>query len=789
MAMHLHAIDRKLLRDFSRLWAQVLAIALVLACGVAILLTSFGMYRALNDTRDAYYQRNRFADVFAQTRRAPLSLLPEIAGLPGVQGVEARVSSHVILDLPGRAESAVGHVLSLPDVGEPLLNLPLLRTGRWPEAATEIVVNAPFALANGYVLGDRISANLNGIKRDLTITGTALSPEFIYTLGPGALMPDNRTFGILWMRKAGAAAAFDMVGAFNDVALKLDAHAPIADVTDALDDLLDPYGGLGAYGRDRQLSNAFIDAEITQLRSMAMILPPVFFGISAFLVAMVMGRIVTLERSEIGLLKALGYTDFEICLHYLMLAGLIAVAGIGLGWVAGTFLARGMAGLYAKFFDFPFLIFHVSPWIYALSGLLALITTSLGAARSALGAARLAPAIAMLPPAPPKFRQSWIDRAMARARLSQPTVMILRSLIRWPLRSALTSLGLAMAVAAVMTASFLTDGLDFIIDSAFYQSNRQNAMLLFAQDLPVSVLQDVARLPGVRQVEGQQYHAAILRHGQHEKHVSIEAKRPGADLSRIVGLTGKPIDAPPGGIVLSQRLAAQLEVAAGDEVEVKFLSGRRGTYALQVTGVVAQYFGLGAYVDLDYLNALFRQAPRVSTANITIDATRLDELHAAIKTTPNLTGTIMMTQTRRSFQDTIRQNVTIMTTVYITIAVLISVGVGYNSARIQLSERARELASLRILGFSRAEVSYILVGELMLLALLAQPLGWLLGRVLTGLMVRSFSSDLYALPLVLEPATFSLASLVVLGTALASVLLVRRRLDRLDLVAVMKTRE
>ncbi|WP_368667885.1 ABC transporter permease [Palleronia pontilimi] len=785
----LHALDRKLLRDFRRLWAQVLAIALVLACGVAILLTSFGMYRALDETRAAYYQRNRFADVFVEARRAPLALLAEIAAIPGVQAVEGRVTGDVVLDLPGRVEAAVGRVLSLPDHAEPRLNLPLLRSGRLPDTPSEIAVNEPFADANGYRPGDTILANLNGRKRTLTITGTLLSPEFIYTLGPGALMPDNEGFGILWMRRAGAEAAFDMGGAFNDLALKIDASTKAEPVIDALDDLLDPYGGFGAYGRDKQLSNAFIDAEIRQLRSMAMILPPVFFGISAFLVAMVMGRIVTLERAQIGLLKALGYGNGAVCLHYLLLAGLIALVGIATGWVAGTWLARGLAHLYANFFDFPFVIFRIAPWVYGLSAVLALAATTLGATQSALRAARLAPAIAMQPPAPPKFTQSAFDRAMDRANLTQPTVMILRSLVRWPVRSALTALGLALAVASVMTASFMTDALDFVVDSAFYQSNRQHAMLIFQSDAPLSALQDVAHLPGVRQVEGQQIAAAVLRRGHHEKQVAIEARLPGADLSRIVAADGGARDAPPGGILLSERVAGQLDVRPGQTITAELLGGNQGTYTFEVAGIVPQYFGLGAYVDLEGFNRLLRQAPRVSVANITLDGARHDALHAAIKDTPGIAGTVMMTHTRRSFQETIRQNVTIMLTVYITIAVLISVGVGYNSARIQLSERARELASLRILGFSRWQVSYILVGELMLLAVLAQPLGWLLGRVFTGLMVRAFSSDLYNLPLVLKPATFSFASLIVLGATLAAVLVVRRRLDRLDLVAVMKTRE
>tara|TARA_R110002072_G_scaffold6717_8_gene38443 strand:+ start:3834 stop:6209 length:2376 start_codon:yes stop_codon:yes gene_type:complete len=791
MVSGMHAIDKKLLRDFKRLWIQAVAIALVLACGVAILLTSVGMYKALSETRAAYYERNRFADVFAHTTRAPLSLLSEIARIDGVMSVEARISGDAILDIPGRTKTAVGKILSYPETSDPVLNVPLLVAGRFPDPSSthEVVVNAPFAEASGFEPGDSFSANLRGRKRSLTIVGTVLSPEFVYTIGPGALMPDNTSFGIIWMSERAAAAAFDMTGAFNDVSLALAAGMATAPVIDALDALLEPFGGLGAYDRTTQQSDAFLDAEINQLKGMAAILPPIFFGISGFLVSMVMSRIIALERSEIGLLKAIGYSNTEVCLHYLMLAALIAVVGVLVGWIAGTALARTLAAQYANFFDFPFVIFRVSYWVYAATGLAGLATTSLGAAQAALKAARLAPAIAMQPPAPPRFKRSFIDDAMARLRLAQSTVMILRSLLRWPLRSFLTSLGLALAVAAVIAATFINDALDQIVDLAFYQTNRQDAMLLFAEDVPEAALEDVRHLPGVLQAESQQFHAAILHHGHRTKRVAIESRRPGTDLSRVLDTQGKPLDVPPGGIVLSQRLAAHLDVQSGESIEVEFLSGRRETFSVEVTELVELYFGLGAYMDFEYMNALFRQAPRISTVNITLDALQTDALHAAIKNTPRVSGIVEMNENRRAFQDTIEQNIVVMNTIYIAVAVLITIGVTYNAARIQLSERARELASLRILGFGRGEVSYILVGEMMLIALIAQPFGWLIGAGIARLMTNAFTSDLYAIPLVLKPATFAIASLVVLCAALGSVMIVRRRLDHLNLVSVMKTRE
>ncbi|MEQ9259264.1 MAG: FtsX-like permease family protein [Roseovarius sp.] len=786
------ALDRKLLRDFARLWEQALAIALVLACGVAILLTTFGTYGALEETRRAYYERNRFADIFAQATRAPRTLLSEIREIDGVRAVEARVSQYVILDVPGRPETVTGNLLSLPGgSGEMRLNLPVVRQGRLPDPdeIDAAAVNAPFAEANGLRPGDRIFVNLNGQKREITLTGAVLSPEFIYTIGPGALMPDNETFAILWMPERAVAAAFDMEGAFNDLALELGPGTREAPVIDRLDDLLEPYGGRGAHGRDTQLSNSFIDSELQQQRVAALILPPIFYAISAFLVSVVIGRIIALERSEIGLLKAVGYTDGKICLHYLMLAGLIALAGTLIGWGAGTWLARGLARLYAGFFDFPFLIYNVSLEAYALSGLLAVASAALGATRSALRAARLPPAVAMSPPAPPRFRRGLLDRALAAMRLSQPSMMIARSLMRWPLRSGITLLGMSLAVAVLVASGFFSAALDELMDTTFDRSNRQNAMLLFEPDVPETALSAVARLPGVMRAEGQHFQPAVLRHGHREKEVAIESRRAGSDLVRIIDKAGRVV-APPGqGLLLSERLARHLQAGPGDMLEVEFLGGRNETHPIPVAGIVTQYIGLTAYMELGALNTLLRQAPRITAANLQVDAAALPELHRVLKETPELSGLVLIDKMKRGFEDTIRENVTIMTTIYLTVAVLITAGVAYNSARIQLSERARELASLRILGFSRGEVAFILTGETMLLAVLAQPLGWLLGAGIAGALAAGSSSDLYEIPLVLEPAGFARATLVVLAASLAAALIVRRRLDRLDLVQVMKTRE
>ena len=784
------AIDLKLLRDFRRLWAQGLAIALVLAAGVTVIIMSVGMSRALNESRAAYYAQNRFADVFAAARRAPDSLAREIAQIPGVMQGETQVRAYASLDIPGRSKPATGHLISRDLATDPQLNIPILRSGRWPERANEAVVNEPFAEANGFVAGDHLFVNLNGRKRQVSITGTALSPEFIYTIGPGALMPQNETFGILWMPQDVLDAAFNMAGAFNSVSLALLPGTDTEPVKDRLEDLLTHYGGQTATDRSTQQSNAFLDAEIQQLEVMAYVLPPVFLGISVFLVNMVVGRIVFLERSEIGLMKAIGYSSWDICLHYLMLAGLIALVGIIIGMIAGSWLAYEMSALYGRYFDFPFLVQSVPTSIYSASALLALAATSAGAVHSAIKAARLAPAVAMAPPAPPNFKRSAFDVAAGMFRLSQPTRMILRSLTRWPLRAATTLVGVALAVSTLVASNFFPDALDDIIDKGFYQSNRQDVLLLFEPDVPISGLVDVTNLPEVFQAEAQQFHATVFRHGAREKQVPISTVTPDTDLARVVDENGQVV-APDGrGLLISKRLSEALGAGIGDTISVTFESGVQETFDIPVSAIVTQYFGLGAYLDHDHLNRLFRQSPRMSAANVTLeDPMSPDAFEDAVKAVPGIMGTINMTENRLSFLQTISQNILVVTAIYGVLGAIITVGVCYNAARIQLSERARELASLRILGFSKFEVAKVLVGEVMLLVLLAQPLGWWFGTQVARWMTDGFSSDLYAIPLVLKPATYAQASLIVLGSAAVSTLIVARRLGKLDLIAVMKTRE
>ncbi len=786
----MRALDRKLLRDLGRIWAQTLAIALVLGCGVMVLVGAQATQATLLQSQAAYYERHRFADIFATMTRAPRDVVAAAALIPGVAQAEGRIGFQAVLDIDGMNEPATGRILSLPASGA-ALNLPLIRQGRLPnpERADEVALSEPFAQAHGLVPGNRFRGVFNGQLRELTVTGWVLSPEFIYTMAPGAMMPDDRRYGVIWMNEAAAATATDMEGAINEIALRLTRDADMAAVIAALDQLLDPYGGGGAYGRDRQLSHAFLAGELSQLGAMAAFMPPIFMVVAAFLVNMVLGRLIATERPQIGLLKALGYGRRQIAAHYLKLALLIGVVGVLGGWAFGWWIADAMIGLYGDFFRFPFIIRNWGTQSLVISALLGMATALLGGLRAVWAALKMPPAEAMQPPAPPRFARGVADRLLSRVRLRQTTMMIFRSIIRWPGRAAITLFGVAASVGVLVMSYFIFDAVEQLGDSVFQQANRQQVTVMLAAPQTEQAVQDALTLPGVLRAEAAYAMPVRAVNGHRNRLTALQGHYPDTELARLVDDAGRVVSLPAEGVVLSQMLARALDIGPGQYLRLEMLAAPRLVLNLPVVEVIAQGMGQEVHISAMALFAAMDSVAQVNMIHLAVQSDLMQDLNAAIKQTPAIAGLADWAEVRAQFDATLSENLLTMVAIYTLIGVLIAVGVVYNAARIQLSERSYELASLRVLGFSRAEVAYVLVGEMMLLTALAIPLGWGLGYWLALGLVDAMSTDMFQIPFHITRRTFALAALAVFLAALGSVLVVRRRLDRVDLATALKARD
>lgn len=784
-------LNRKLARDLWRIRLQALAIALVVASGVGLLIMSLTSVDALERTANAFYERYRFAQVFATVKRAPEQLAGRIAHIPGVQTVETRIVEFATLDVAGFAEPVIGRLVSIPERAPPLLNRLALRAGREvaPGRPDEVVLSEPFAEAHGLEPGDHMGAILNGHRRTLEVVGIALSPEYVYAIAPGGLMPNNQRYGILWMGREALAAAFDLDGAFNDVALSLQRGAKADAVIERLDGLLARYGGTGAYGRADQVSNWYLTNEIQQQRHMSSILPTIFLAVAAVLANMVLARLVAVEREEIGLLKAFGYDNLAIGWHYAKLVLAIAGLGIGLGWLLGAWLGRVNTEIYAEFYRFPFLFYRPSAGVFVLAGLISLAATLLGSLSAVRRAAMLPPAEAMRPPAPPMYRRGGLGAAGLARWLDQPTRMIVRQIFRWPVRSFLTTAAMGMAVAVLVISMQWIDAIEQMVDVDFRQAQRQDMTVSLAETQSSEVVRDFAALPGVLAAEPMRGVSVRLVHGHRTHRGAIQGVPPDAHLNLVKDAGGAVLRIPPEGLVLSTALAEKLAVAPGEQVTVDVLEGRRPVRSVPVVGLFETYIGTPAYMHMAALNRLMRERPAVNAVHLLADEAHRDTLFAELKDLPDVSAVMVVKAAIRTFHETLAETIMIYVSFFVAFSCTLTFGVVYNSARIALSERARELGTLRVLGFTRFEISYILLGELALLMIASLPVGCLAGYVLGWAITSSMDTELYRVPLVIETSTYGVAMLIGLAAAAASAALVRRRLDHLDLIAVLKTRE
>lgn len=787
----MRALHHKLIRDLMHMKGQSLAICLVMACGVATFVMSLTALRSLEQTQDRYYQQYRFADLFAQVKRAPMSLADEFAAISGVAAVQPRIVSDVTLDVADLPEPAVGRIISWPEHGRPILNDVHLRKGRLiePGRTGEVMVSEAFANAHGLGPGDSLRAILNQRLQELRIVGIVLSPEYVLSIQGGESLPDDRHFGVLWMGYEDLANAFDMDEAFNDVSVRLLPGTDWSAVMRQIDQLTDRYGGIGAYDREDQISHRFLSDEIRSLRGMGMIVPMIFLAVAAFLLNVVMSRLISTQREQIAALKAFGYSNLEIGRHYMEFVLVIAAIGSVFGIAAGLWLAWGLTGLYARFYRFPQYEFEITPEILAAGLSVAVGAAVLGTLGAAARAVRLPPAEAMRPEPPASYRPTIVERMGLQQLVSQPARMVLRHLERRPFKAAISVLGISVAVAVMVLGSFLSDSINYMIEFGFYTQQRQDVTIRFVEPASSAAFHEIERLPGVLHAEPLRSIPVRLRSGSRWRRGGIMGLSPDARLLRVIDETELAVPLPPEGLVVNDKLAEILDVRPGDEVELEVLEGRREHYHVRIAAIVREYVGTNAYMNIHALHRLLQEQDTLSGAFLSVDASKIAELYAQLKRTPRVAGVSIKEATVESFNQTQAENQRQIQFFNVIFACIIAAGVVYNTARISLSERGRELATLRVIGFTRGEISAILLGELAVLTLLALPLGMALGYGFAALTAAAVDSESFRVPVVVTLRSYGFASLVVILSAIGSGLLVRRRLDHLDLVAVLKSRE
>ncbi len=784
-------LDRKLLRDLRRLKGQAAAVTVVMACGLAMLIMARSLIASLDGTRAEYYQTNRFAEIFASLKRAPNYLASRVATIPGVASVQTDIAVQVTLDLPSLDEPASGLVRSLPDYAEPELNRLFLRRGRWlaPGARGEVLVGEAFADANKLQPGDTLAMLLNGRRQEFRIAGIVLSPEYIFESRPGAALPDNRTYGIFWMPYKEVATAWDLYGAFNHVSLTLEPGAQAAPVIAELDALLKPYGGRGAYSRKDHASHIRVTDEIRVLAILSIGFPAVFLSVAAFMTNSVLTRLLALQREQIAILKAFGFTNRQIVVHYLKFAAVIVVGGTVLGALGGIALGEKLVRMYTLFFRFPSLEFRLDQPAVAIAlsvGLFAVIAGVFSAVRRA---AKLPPAEAMRPEPPASYRPSLLERAGIGQWFSTSSRIAVRNLERRPIQALFTIAGLALATALLILPNTFKAGIADVLDFQWDVVQRQDINLGLAEPSSARTMHEFERLPGVIDAEPTRMAAVRIHFNGRSRQIALRSLEIGGRHNRAVDIRGKEIPPPAEGLIISAKLAEVLDARPGDELIVEALEGKRPIRPVKLVALAEDFTGIAAYMERRAVNRFLEEGDVITGATLTLDAAQRAEFLRALKGIPRVSAVAIKESMRQAFRETTAQSMGLIQTIYLTFAVIVAFGVIYNNARISLAERARELATLRVIGLTQREVGAIIVIELAILAAAALPLGLLMGTGLATGIIQSVNTETVRLPLVFTSYTYTFAILVVIIASSFSAFVVLRKLKQLDLIGALKAPE
>jgi putative ABC transport system permease protein len=785
------AINRKLLRELWQMRMQVLTIALVIATGIMSVMTMRGTYESLTWSQSTYYQQTRFADVWAPLVRAPALVASRVADLPGVESIDTRITFLATLDLEGLNMPAQGRFVSVPEFGRPVLNDILIKKGRYIVSGEpdEVIINEKFALARGLEPGDSVKAVINGRSQALRIVGIANSPEHSYAVPPGSLFPEDERYGVFWMSEEILGPVYDMDGAFNELVARLEPGVNPEAVLDGIDDILKPYGGLGAYLRADQLSHQIIENELTEIRINGTIIPAIFLGVAVFLLYLVLGRLISTQRGQIAVLKAFGYQDWEVGRHYLMYAMLAVAIGSVIGGFGGIQLGSAMVNLYRQYLDIPNLFYRVTPSLLFIAISISVLGACAGALSAVHKAVILPPAEAMRPVTPARFKPGPIEKLGLGRILSASGRMILRNIERKPVQGFFSAIGVALSMAILVLGMFMFDSIVYMMDLQFRSIQREDLMLTFKEVMPDTVKFELANMDGVTEVETFRMTAARLKLQQHEEEIAVLGLDPQSQMRRIINADGNEIPIPDSGIVISALIAKRLDAKPGDALNVEWLEGKRLESRVTVSGIVEDFIGVSAYMSKQSLKQLTGDSWVVSGAFLKVEESQQDDLYAHLKQVPGIAGVSSPELMLETFNEELAKTINLTTTFLLGFACVIAVGVIYNGARISLSERGRELASLRVMGFHRKEVAILLLGEQALVTLLGIPLGCVIGYGLSKLIAGSIETDAYRIPFIADPDTYLTASVIIVLAAAASGLAVRRRLDKFDLVEVLKSKE
>ncbi len=751
-------LDRKLARELWGSKGLILAITSLMAVGIMAFIYMRSAYANLNRAKDDYYRQCRMADFWIDVKKAPITDLQELASLPGVSEVRPRIQFYATVDLERVEEPLNGLVLSLPDKRQPIINDIVLKRGGYftGHRRNEVILNDSFAAQHGLYPGQWVHLLLNNRREELFVVGTAISSEFVYLVGPGSLAPDPEHFGVFYLPQSYAEEVFDFDGAANQVIglLAPELREKPDELLRIAEQRLSTYGVFSTTARKDQPSNRFLSDEIRGIGTFAGIMPTIFLAVAALVLNVLMVRLIDQQRAVIGTLKGLGYSNGQIFWHFTKFGGLVGLVSGLVGCWLGYQMASFVTELYKKFFEFPNLTNYFYPGLSTAGLAISLSFALVGSMQGARAALRLQPAEAMRPRPPAAGGRIWLERFAALwRRLGFGWRMVLRNIFRHRLRTSVGVFAVAMG-AALMTAGFmLREGVSFIVDFQFEQVLRSDVDLTFKDERGSDALREARYLPGVDRAEPVLDVACEFFHGRFHHKGTISGLADGAELTVPRDSAGQIVRVPRVGIVMTRKLAQLLDVRAGDAVEMAPIKGLRRHEIVPVAAIADSYVGIATYANINYLSRLIGEELATTGVQLKVDPSESakHELFRTIKRLPAVQMYSSRMNTIHNVTETVLKTQAIFIGLLVMFAGVIFLTSLLNTSLIGLAERRREVATLRVLGYTEWQIGGYFFRESLVVTVLGTLSGMPIGYLLCVFVTSRFDTEMFRFPLVGPP--------------------------------------
>jgi len=787
---------KKSFRDLLEAKGQFVSALAVVIIGVLFYTGLYSALEGLSGAGQRYFTEYRLADLWSTVYRAPEGVVERIEAIPGVRMAEGRVVKDVRIFMEDR--NAMIRLISLPDEKRDTVNDIILKSGSYFSAGegNQCIVSEDFFKANNMAVGQIIEPIVNGERIKLSVIGTAKSPEYTYEIRDAAeLIPDHRKFGVVYVKKSHLQTILDFRGSVNDVCVLLNKDGDIKKVGDEMKRILGQYGLSGVIERKNQTSYAMFHSDETGLRSIAAIFPMLFFIASAAIIYITMTRMIENQRTLMGVLKALGYSDRDIMLHYQIYPLLVGTLGSILGSLVGVFFAgKRLLAIFNTMYNIPTenSAAHLSIMIPAsLAALFFCIFAGYNACRKEL---RLVPAESMRPKPPASGRRIFLENLpLLWTRINFSWKIIFRNLFRYKRRSGMTSVGIIFSMALLLVALGFRNSFSNVMEVQYEKVQKFDLKTTFTEMLDADELRYIGSLDHIESVEPVMETGMEITNGWKKKNIGVVALVSEAKLYGVYGLDGKPAILPRDGVLLPQRLMETLGLQTGDPVTLRsYYPGKneeKDEKTVAVKGATSQFIGQDAVCSLDYIDYLLDEGVVANAAHIRLEDPKYekqvtDQLKDILTISTIQSKAELIANTNEMFKS-------INTIIYFMLcgAGILAVAVIYNITNINIFERRREIATLSVLGFTSAEVRRLVFNENFFISAFGIIIGMPLGRLITGIAIRTQMTDNMQLPVLLKPESYLIAALLIIVFTSAANFLLRNKISSINMVESLKSAE